>query len=163
MSVSHAECPDIRNISCSSHAPETFRVDTSGPSTNNFYIPRLERILRFVRDVVMREIKNRVLFLSLAVFVSLLAVVQPMRPILAAELSDTPMAANLHQELTRHCIEEVSSDQVEEPVTQLSFSGAEKADAKPARPDFSRENSLVPVWPCQPVHRKLLPPSPKDG
>jgi hypothetical protein len=110
----------------------------------------------------MREIESRALFLSLAVFVSLLAVVQPMRPILAAELSHTPTAANLHQQLTRHCIEEARSDQVEEPVTQVSSSGVEEADSKSARPDFSREAAL-PAWPSQPIHRKLLPPSPTDG
>jgi len=110
----------------------------------------------------MREIKNRALFFSLAVLVSLLAVVQPIRPILAAELSDIPTAANLHQELTRHCIEEVSSDQVEEPVVQVSSSAAQEADANPVRPDFSRETAL-PGWPSQPIHRKLLPPSPEDG
>ena len=110
----------------------------------------------------MRDIGNKALYLSLAVFVSWLAVVQPVRPILAAELADTPTAANLHQQLTRHCIEAVGSHQVEAPVTQVSFAGVEEADSKPAIPDVSRETAL-PAWPSQPIHRKLLPPSPKDG
>jgi hypothetical protein len=92
----------------------------------------------------------------------LLAVVQPMRPILAAERSDTQTAANLHQQLIRHCIEEVGSDQVEVSVTLVSSPGVEEADSKPAIPDFSRETAL-PAWPSQPIRRKLLPPSPKDG
>jgi hypothetical protein len=113
----------------------------------------------------MREIESRALFFSLAIFVSLLAVVQPTRPVLAAELSGTPIAANLHQQLTRHCIEEVRSDQVEEPVIAvipISTPEAQEADSKPAIPDFSRETAL-PAWPSQPIHRKLPPPSPKDG
>jgi hypothetical protein len=109
--------------------------------------------------------ENRALLLSLAIFVSLLALVQPTRPVLAAELSGTPTAANLHQQLTRHCIEEVRSDQVEEPVIaviQVTTSGAEEADSIPAIPDFSRETAL-PAWPSQLIRRKLPPPSPKDG
>jgi hypothetical protein len=109
--------------------------------------------------------ENRALLLSLAIFVSLLAIVQPTRPILAAELSGTPTAANLHRQLTRHCIEEVRNDSVAEPVIAIilvSSSGAEGADSKPAIPDFSRETAL-PAWPSQPIHRKLPPPSPKDG
>jgi hypothetical protein len=109
--------------------------------------------------------ENRALLLSLAIFVSLLAVVQPTRPILAAELSGTRTAANLHQQLTRHCIEEVRSDRVEEPgitLIQVSTSEAEEADPIPAIRDFSRETAL-PAWPSQTIHRKLPPPSPKDG
>jgi hypothetical protein len=109
--------------------------------------------------------ENRALLISLAIFVSLLAVVQPTRPILAAQLSGTPTAANLHQQLTRHCIEEVRSVGIEEPLialVQVSTSGADEADSIPAIGDFSRETAL-PAWPSQPIHRKLPPPSPKDG
>jgi hypothetical protein len=111
---------------------------------------------------MMREIEDRASFLSLAACVLLLAVVQPMRPILAADLSDLPTAANLHQQLTRHCIEEVRSDRVEEPCHQVSSAKADEPELKPPRPDFSRETGL-PAWPLRPIHRKLLPPSPQDG
>ena len=144
------------------NASETSALTGLEPSANNFGEAATAAHFAVRVGLVMREIENRALFLSLAVFVSLLAVVQPMRPILAAERSDTQTAANLHQQLTRHCIEEVGSDQVEVPVTQVSSPGVEEADSKPAIPDFSRETAL-PAWPSQPIHRKLLPPSPKDG
>ena len=110
----------------------------------------------------MRKIKATALSLSLAIFVSLLALVQPTRPILAAVRSDLPTAANLHQELTRHCIEEVGNEEFEEPGNQASCWQIEEPNRVAARPEFFREADL-PAWPLRPIHRKLLPPSPSDG
>jgi len=110
----------------------------------------------------MREVEHKFLLISLAGFISLLAVVQPVRPILAAERSDLPAAANRHQELTRHCIEEVGNEEFEEPSGQVSCAKVEDADRKGTQPEVPRPADL-PAWPSQPIHRKLLPPSPQDG
>ncbi len=112
---------------------------------------------------MIRRIENTSRFLSftLATLVISLVIAQAIRPILSTYLSDSPIAATVHQRLTRHCVEEVG-EEVEVVAVEIVSSGVDGIDSKPARLNRTVEADSQ-NWLSPSFHRKLPPPSPKDG
>jgi hypothetical protein len=111
----------------------------------------------------MRCIERPVHSLSIfiAVLFCLLTFAQTTRPIAVAASSGT-QAAPVHRKVTRNCIEEVGTDGVDVIPEPLAVSTVETSDSEPP-PIVQPEQLGLPAWPLQPIHRKLLPPSPQDG
>jgi hypothetical protein len=110
----------------------------------------------------MRCIEHpRPLCVLVGILFCLLTIVQTTRPILAAAMSTTH-AAPVHRQLTRNCVEEVGTDLPDVLPDPLTLSTFEKGDSE--LPRISEpEQPALPAWSPQPIHRKLLPPSPEDG
>jgi hypothetical protein len=106
------------------------------------------------------ERTNRPISLLIAAFVCLLTLAQAGRPILTSTLAGL-FTVPIHQRLTRNCVEEVGNESAD-VIPQPSIVSREEGDPEPPRVARLEEVTL-PDWQLPPVHRKLLPPSPKDG
>ncbi len=112
----------------------------------------------------MRYIQKRGRFIALllASSLSMLAVAQFARPLVDLASFDVPGAANVHQKLTRHSVEQVGEEEIEfsdppeDRTSSQDESGSKFRCSEPVFETIEAKPSLALF------HRKLLPPSPND-
>ncbi|GEM_PF-6995783 len=112
----------------------------------------------------MRWIGNiaRLVSTVIAGCVLLLVVTQTTGAFPTAILTEAPAAANLHLRLTRHCVEEVSGEELDLSAAATGCFGAGEACAAPM-PLFCVAEAELPDTMFGRFHRKILHPSPEDG
>jgi hypothetical protein len=110
------------------------------------------------------EIKTHALIFLLAVFLANLGIAQVTRPAARALLPGAPRGATVHPNVTRHCIEEVGSQEPKLAFATVAIAVARASDdPNPSAHLTDLEQIGLPSCYDRPVHRKVLPPSPEDG